>query len=1184
MSDDHDDDQPKSATTQNGSAAASPPQIRSRITVVCAECKRLKLRCDRKTPCGSCVKRDTLARCVYSPAAAEKVDLHSLHNRLIQVEQLLAQGNSAAPAPPAATPGPPVPLTPLAIPLNDLHTACLAPLGLPTPSLPARARPDSPRHRPSSRINSISSLAATAALLELLPSPSRLPARLSAAHTALSAVGAAPFPFSWFEARAYNFISGLTASATSPPSLTATKAAANQSRKREREANRERAKAIFSGGAATNGAHNYANFPGYGALLNANANTNGASSSSSFQRGNTAYGFDGEAEPMDGQLQERTELEVDELEDAPDLDGVTLCSANGTGPRPKPARGDPRIAFFALLCGVLALSADTTQRTPEELAAADLVELAKRAAAEYFDPPTPFAETVKEEQRLMAEADAILGLWAVGVGMMKRSGPYGEDVYVHLANTIAYARVANLDRESVQGLSPEAKALLASKSTGKRRAQHQPAVIPLVKTEDVEDGIGIPGDLSARMDSECVHMLRSRTWWALCLADMLASESLDFAQTVPLGTALQHQPTTAGQFEGEEADLLGRVVDWTENNESSPSVGSRRFGAWARFARVIHHVHTFTGMDGACSAEAAIRAWAIAEGGGDLMSTSGPGLMTPTTSPSVGFQTPAFARSEMMDVDSAASPSTSTSSEDRSQESVQHKAEVALLANRAVLRVWMSWMAYNQPTGTAAARVATSSIPMQAVYGAVGAAFGVIQACRALQSIPISVQAATLPLLADTTLRAVFDAGVVCAHAVLRYPIAVFAAGARDALATGLAVLKSRTERCHGQVEAIRVLEGLAGARGGVGGVHDAPLGPGPASNSTLFAPQQPAAKPAKSALDVLREAEGQRDKEAAKERSERKKRTSYPSVGVRVRPGKEMPFSAGSTPPSPLSAGASRKGSAPNTLTSASRVHSHDELPTAYYTPPPVPPPPPSLDMYRSRSSSISQAQAQAQDPQQAQPQPQPHPISIDFSSAAYSVPAPRSAPLEDFSQRSFGELPPSTTTPQGYGDAMYTDLPSARPPTAFETDAYGHGGGQSPFGSSQSNSPYATTSVVFGSQHPSPPHAYSQPQPQPPPPPPQSQPQQQTQYYSSYDPGHGQSQYEMAGGVGVGVGASYEMKPRQYHVEQESTRLDMAWPPPPDAHAHTQPHSQFWAPQTQGTTAAPTSVAADGYKYYPQ
>ncbi|KAF9514307.1 hypothetical protein BS47DRAFT_1281008, partial [Hydnum rufescens UP504] len=49
-------------------------------------CKRLKLKCDRRAPCGSCVKRDTVARCLYSAAAAEKIDLQSLHNRILSLE------------------------------------------------------------------------------------------------------------------------------------------------------------------------------------------------------------------------------------------------------------------------------------------------------------------------------------------------------------------------------------------------------------------------------------------------------------------------------------------------------------------------------------------------------------------------------------------------------------------------------------------------------------------------------------------------------------------------------------------------------------------------------------------------------------------------------------------------------------------------------------------------------------------------------------------------------------------------------------------------------------------------------------------------------------------------------------------------------------------------------------------
>ncbi|GLB39910.1 hypothetical protein LshimejAT787_0704200 [Lyophyllum shimeji] len=89
------DDQP-----QQPAAPSAAPQIRSRITVVCAECKRLKLKCDRRTPCGSCTKRDTVSRCIYSPAAAEKVDLHSLNNRLIQVESILAMVTAGKTPPP----------------------------------------------------------------------------------------------------------------------------------------------------------------------------------------------------------------------------------------------------------------------------------------------------------------------------------------------------------------------------------------------------------------------------------------------------------------------------------------------------------------------------------------------------------------------------------------------------------------------------------------------------------------------------------------------------------------------------------------------------------------------------------------------------------------------------------------------------------------------------------------------------------------------------------------------------------------------------------------------------------------------------------------------------------------------------------------------------------------------------
>ncbi|KAI0046789.1 hypothetical protein FA95DRAFT_1606603 [Auriscalpium vulgare] len=101
------DPAPPPHTTQStgGPRFSSGSHIRSRITVVCAECKRLKLKCDRRAPCGSCRKRDTVHRCLYSAAAAEKIDVQSLHNRLqiveSQVAQIYAGGVRTGPVPTA---------------------------------------------------------------------------------------------------------------------------------------------------------------------------------------------------------------------------------------------------------------------------------------------------------------------------------------------------------------------------------------------------------------------------------------------------------------------------------------------------------------------------------------------------------------------------------------------------------------------------------------------------------------------------------------------------------------------------------------------------------------------------------------------------------------------------------------------------------------------------------------------------------------------------------------------------------------------------------------------------------------------------------------------------------------------------------------------------------------------------
>ncbi|KAI0088272.1 hypothetical protein BDY19DRAFT_950037 [Irpex rosettiformis] len=98
---------PQTSGSQAGSSGgkySNGPHMRSRVTVVCAECKRLKLKCDRRTPCSSCLKRDTVQRCIYTQAAAEKIDIQSLHNRLLVVEGHLAQLTSGSPTTLASLP------------------------------------------------------------------------------------------------------------------------------------------------------------------------------------------------------------------------------------------------------------------------------------------------------------------------------------------------------------------------------------------------------------------------------------------------------------------------------------------------------------------------------------------------------------------------------------------------------------------------------------------------------------------------------------------------------------------------------------------------------------------------------------------------------------------------------------------------------------------------------------------------------------------------------------------------------------------------------------------------------------------------------------------------------------------------------------------------------------------------
>ncbi|KAK7019919.1 hypothetical protein R3P38DRAFT_1230425 [Favolaschia claudopus] len=695
--------------TPQDKQSSSPPQVRSRITVVCAECKRLKLKCDRRTPCGSCVKRDTTVRCIYSPAAAEKVDLHSLNNRLIHIEQwmqqlgaegppLLSTNNPplplSAPAqmhqqqlllpqvllPPA---GPPPPTTALTMPLPLLHSTFLAPLGVSMPSFPPSANPTSKLQRTSKPLPPLAP--PSPALLRLLPSAHRLPTRLAAAHAALASCGAAPFPFPWFEARVYAFLSALaspssssssssssfpsssaaisTSSSTANSAATA-KALAKAQRRQQKQAQRERAMAIFSGGNPANGlpalppgflpssqssshnpsssSHNQsqpqssstytsplahqssfptdpgsvlAQYTAHPDLPPIHALAVGDEESDSFEQRESGRGREGR-EGMYGNE------EVDELVDDEDAavgggggGGVNVnVNANakksraksrkttaaasapsqgqalgqGQPRRRRTAKGDGRLAFFALLCAVLGVSSREGDnsgnngdgaREGEDGEEYDLAEVAMGAVDVYFAaggveegvevscegsfssanfPSTQanfsgYADGEGEsgvegesgeggegngngagnegEEEGDPDLDALLAMWVVGVRMILR-GAGAEEVYVHFAKTVARARVVGLDVD-VEDDSPSSSSFappFSSSSAHPLATSSTPTALttttpwPPIKTE--EDGGGGTWQLKKEEYKMSLKGMRRRTWWGVVAGDMLASDAL----------------------------------------------------------------------------------------------------------------------------------------------------------------------------------------------------------------------------------------------------------------------------------------------------------------------------------------------------------------------------------------------------------------------------------------------------------------------------------------------------------------------------------------------------------------------------------------------------------------------------------------------------------------------------------
>ena len=91
-----------------------PSRRRDKPIVSCTLCRRRKLKCDRQSPCKTCVDRGLALSCTYVrnvPTAQEPKAPHSVHDRIDQLEKLVTSlmGGKEVNHGPPTTPGVPHP-------------------------------------------------------------------------------------------------------------------------------------------------------------------------------------------------------------------------------------------------------------------------------------------------------------------------------------------------------------------------------------------------------------------------------------------------------------------------------------------------------------------------------------------------------------------------------------------------------------------------------------------------------------------------------------------------------------------------------------------------------------------------------------------------------------------------------------------------------------------------------------------------------------------------------------------------------------------------------------------------------------------------------------------------------------------------------------------------------------------
>lgn len=101
----------QAAMSSDSTARTVPPsRRRDKPIVSCTLCRRRKLKCDRQSPCKTCVDRGLALSCTYvriAPTAQEPKAPHSVHDRIDQLEKLVTslmsekEANHGTATPPA---------------------------------------------------------------------------------------------------------------------------------------------------------------------------------------------------------------------------------------------------------------------------------------------------------------------------------------------------------------------------------------------------------------------------------------------------------------------------------------------------------------------------------------------------------------------------------------------------------------------------------------------------------------------------------------------------------------------------------------------------------------------------------------------------------------------------------------------------------------------------------------------------------------------------------------------------------------------------------------------------------------------------------------------------------------------------------------------------------------------------